>query len=1119
MTREVNSWSNELTEEAKAAGLEALMAPLSAREFFRLELGLFFLTQHMPGQPVTDLRHVLDGYLPPAAGTESSIRWLRHRMGKSARTGQWRVRLNEYCKVPAYLRLFELIDPGAQRVVSSSVFRRRGSDHLPGREKEYRAALATPVEYEPVTLHEPAPVGVDLLFRRADGSRVKVRFPDWVKPAEEEVLLHPRARRTRVPFSVTVEDMTQAAKEMDLQLQDSPRHRADDFAGRLESTVFARVDEKSATVTDGLGVFSIDGVAHVVGLMNSGKTTFNDIVVKVAVGRGLRVGYLVASVGDALAKVRFFRSLGIRAVPLIGGSGFADHVDRYWDDRLYNPDACGGVPDEEDAAAEFATDVCLVEQLLPTAASGAEELAAKERPCRDRFRAAQSRGKRARLFNCPLLSVCPAKAATRQVPDAQVWVTTSAAFLLSKAEPAAYSARWIIAAQHELDLLVGDEADRLMADFDRKFIHHEPLTVPGGWSSRSAMAWQSSLSGSWYAPLSHKDGNAYHRFMLHHDEALGGLYPLLTPPKQDHEADACGPDSLTEMAREGPFSGFTLLMRLARLLHGIEARSEKPEQAAQWEAAEQFFEKFFGDVARDPFQAPPTHLASLINTMTAGYQAPLTVEEAAEAWLCAHAPKEPALLWEQTQTRMGELVRLLVAACWTSRVTTSFFQLSARQESVRALMPLEETGSILKHQPPPELQTLVPELPMGNMMMLQWKPNRDGSSGSLEVLWLRGVGRWLLYHLHDLLACEGVEGPHVLLSSATSYLPASARYFINIRPSLILRERPECAEALKASRMHFRPQRRPAYERGIFVSGARDREARTAAIRAISEAAATPAPGASMSLLDQVLSQLDPDRRQVAFVTLSAYDAKMSAYYLNTQTSVRARHVVNDSAPPGRYGLAYRRISHFPHTNATVLAAPEGSLGRGHNLLNERKVAALGAIFYLARLHPPPDDLSFPLAVLNSHAMERLLRPAHYGAADDDPSTYVRRLVHGSRAIWLATMGQPMHFRTLKQPYLRRAFIADLLISLYQTTGRGIRGNVPIHIYLLDAAFAPRAANPRERALDTDRTSVLVAGRNLMRELLADPGPNATSLQRLDHVINKTVWGLLDNLFETMDWG
>ncbi|MFI1869411.1 hypothetical protein [Streptomyces jumonjinensis] len=160
-----------------------------------------------------------------------------------------------------------------------------------------------------------------------------------------------------------------------------------------------------------------------------------------------------------------------------------------------------------------------------------------------------------------------------------------------------------------------------------------------------------------------------------------------------------------------------------------------------------------------------------------------------------------------------------------------------------------------------------------------------------------------------------------------------------------------------------------------------------------------------------------------------------------------------------------------------MLASPEGSLGRGHNLLNR------------------------------------------FDAPDADPAAYVRQLVHGSRATWLATMGQPIHFRSLKQAYLRRAFVADLMISLCQTTGRGIRGNVPILIYLLDAAFAPRAANPREKAHDTERTSVLIAGHQLMRELLTPPGPRATAAQRLDHQINETVWGLLGNLFETMDWG
>ncbi|MFI1869413.1 pPIWI_RE_Z domain-containing protein [Streptomyces jumonjinensis] len=315
MTRDFSSWSDDLAAEAQAAGLEDLMAPLSAREFFRLELGLYFLTQYMPGQPVTDLRHLLDRYIAPPEGTESSVRWPRHRLNKSARSGQWRLRLNEYSKVPAHLRLFEPADADAQRVVNSTVFRRRSSSHLPGREATYRAALASPVGYTPQTLHEPAPVGADLLFPRTDGSRTRFRFPNWVERPEEEALLRPRASRRRRPFSVTRDDLAQAAKEMDQLLRDDPRHRDDDYCGQLEKTVFARIDETAGTVSEGLGIFGIDGVAHVVGLMNSGKTTFNDILVKVAVGRGLRVGYLVASVGDALAKVRFFRSLGIRAGP------------------------------------------------------------------------------------------------------------------------------------------------------------------------------------------------------------------------------------------------------------------------------------------------------------------------------------------------------------------------------------------------------------------------------------------------------------------------------------------------------------------------------------------------------------------------------------------------------------------------------------------------------------------------------------------------------------------------------------------------------------------------------------------------------------------------------------
>jgi hypothetical protein len=121
--------------------------------------------------------------------------------------------------------------------------------------------------------------------------------------------------------------------------------------------------------------------------------------------------------------------------------------------------------------------------------------------------------------------------------------------------------------------------------------------------------------------------------------------------------------------------------------------------------------------------------------------------------------------------------------------------------------------------------------------------------------------------------------------------------------------------------------------------------------------------------------------------------------------------------------------------------------------------------------------------------------------------------------MWTTMTGRPLTFRTLTEDYLRRAFVADQLNSLYQTTGRGLRGNVPVQVYLLDAAFAPRAADPRDRASDTERTSVLVAGRQAMRELLTDPGPQADVETRTRQAIFQATWGLLGNLFETIDWG
>ncbi|MFH8747464.1 hypothetical protein ACH4GK_09510 [Streptomyces rimosus] len=1112
--------------------MDERLGDLSPAEFCQLELGLFYLEQRLAGQSVGALWTALNHYTDLGPRGREVVRRVRLRMGDAARGGQWRERLNEYRKVPVELRMFTTAGPPGHRVLNGTLFERYPSPHLPQREVVYRAALADAVPYDIEPARAPVPPGAECFFKRRDGAVESLRIPSWIQAAPPASRLAARASRVREPFDVTRDDLAQAFKEMDRCLESYPQISDRNFEQRFQKMRFSRVDPAAGQLVDGLGVFTVDGVAHTVGLMNAGKSTLLDGLAFIGVQRGLRVGYVMPSISAALAKVRFLRALGIRAVPLIGRTTRERHVESYWRDELYDVEAGNALPGRElDPAAEFTTSMCLLEPLRTGAGRGDGPLREEDFPCRGRLKLPTKR----ELHDCPLTHVCPQQAATRAVPDAQVWVMTSSGLVSSRMEGSSYRARQIEAIQHELGLLLVDEADKVMGDFDQRFMLQEPLTFPGGWSARTAIACHDSLDATWHEPLTHPDVRSYQRHMQRHHQALAGLYPLLvttpTRKKPDKRSKGQGKgargrkgqgdeDLLSEIVSEGPFSGFSLLNRLARSLHGITTLQERPDQAEKEEAADRFFEEFLGPVARNPFKTPPGHLDHLLTAMTAGYDTDWSAQVAAERWLLEHAPKDKeGNVSDWVEQTLPQLVRLLMAGIWATRITTSFFGANSLLPAVQKQMPLDAADSFFRHQPPPDLQMFVPEQAMGNMLALQWKANRDDTSGSLEVLWLRGVGRWLLYHLHDLLACEGIEGPNVVLTSATSWMPGSARYHVDITPQLILREPEPCAEALRQSRMLFRPQYRSGDHKGIYVSGAGGRQRREDALREVLDAICNPAPGASRSLVDQVRERLDADRQRLAFVTLSGKDAAACALHMNLKTRLSARHVTSDSHAPGRYGLAYRRIGRFASTDADVMLAPEGSLQRGHNVLNERGVAAFGALFYLARLHPPADDLSFPLAVLNQYAMQRLLHPVDGTAPGVDLSDQARRLRADARGLWLTLMGQPLFFSRLIRMDLRRAFVSDLMVQLYQTLGRTIRGNVPTRIYLIDAAFAPRAANRRETAGDTDRTSVLVAGRQLISHLLAPPELGAPSGQRLEHEIAKATWGLLDNLFETMDWG
>ena len=116
-------------------------------------------------------------------------------------------------------------------------------------------------------------------------------------------------------------------------------------------------DHDEGRLLDTRQQMTITGLWHVVGLMNSGKSTLLDLIAFIVAQRAGKVGFVLASGSDVYAKVSFLRALGIDAVPIFGRTRQGVHTDRYWRSVLHDGDTT--CPVGSDPAAAFADDQCL----------------------------------------------------------------------------------------------------------------------------------------------------------------------------------------------------------------------------------------------------------------------------------------------------------------------------------------------------------------------------------------------------------------------------------------------------------------------------------------------------------------------------------------------------------------------------------------------------------------------------------------------------------------------------------------------------------------------------------------------------------------------------------------
>jgi len=1093
--RDLSAWVARLPAELRSEGFPEQIMPVT--EFCRVELGLYFLTACFPGEPAGVLQPVLSGYVRGSEDIDAIIRRVRHRMGDVARRGYWRKLLNQYMRLPDSVRAFDRADDPARRVSDTTVFTATPSSVCAGRHHVYAAALAEPLAYRPSAQHPPAQAGKRYAFI-AGGATEYVRFPGQLPAARPLPALSPVPARRREPWTISfARDLAPTAEWIDEQLAARPEITNRNWHKRLNDLRFSIADPVTGTLRDQQDDFAIDGLEHIVGLMNSGKTTLCDLITIDGVrNRSKRVCLVVSSVGDVYAKVSFLQALGISAVPLIGRTSRGEHAGRYW--RTHVEEAAVLIPggdDPADPAAGYANMTCLLEPYRQTMRPDWEPLRPEDFPCRG---ALQDPEASVRALDCPLLGVCPAQKALREVAAARVWVTTPQCLLASRAEPATAQMRWLEQAQHDMDLLVIDEADAVQQVLDSRFVQAEELVATEkGWSHRMAGYTNSALAGTGMAPAADPEVQRWHEYLQIHQQAVFTLHRLALAPDGQQLRDLLG---------DATFTAHSLLRQAARILHGLPRSGEGDKEAE--DTAEDFYRQHLQGLAEEPAVAGGHGLDAAIALMTGFTRDEAAVGAALDAWIDATATTAAAGSYLDRHRQL--LRNLIEAAVWSALITTTFFEMVTLYPSVRDRLELPDEERFWLDQPPRDYRPLVPEAPMGNILALRWAAGRSGGA-LLQLLWVHGVGRWLLHHAHDLLACEGVEGPHVILTSATSWAPGSSFYHIPVTPTAVLRQPDADRDALLTSAMAIRPATTTDGD-PIFVSG-RQGPARADALRQMVTALCQPAGGRQRSMIGELQAQLPPGRRQILFVVLSGADARTVSDAVNRRTSHTARHVVPDASDPGKDGILRRMIAGFGTGSDDILVAAEMSIQRGYNILNSDDTAALGAVVYLTRSHPPPSDLAFPLSLVCQLAMRQLQHPA--AAPPGEAAAAARTLRSAGRHLWFDVIGMPVRFRALDDRY-RTAFVANSLVPMSQTIGRSIRGNQPTRVLLCDSAFAERLATG-DTAADTTRTSLIVAADGLLTTLLQPPPCGSGPAQRLEHAISEAVWGLLGHLIRTND--
>ena len=1085
--RDHRAWAKELIKQLRAHWPQG--AALTPYEFCAIELGLHLMRRLAPETPIHALWALLIGYpfpgtLPHDDDKRRMLAIARHLLPAFRSPFQWRRALERYQTLPDHLRGYDVDADG-------NACQERHPTVAANRQDTYAAALRQSPPYRQQRLH---PAKAERLsywdgrfWRDVDLSEVPL------PPPPES---HPLTPVQREPITVDWDALIETARWMDCETAVRGL-KPQQWEQRMRRVRLEIVDNADGKLNPSRSL-TIDGLFHLIGMVSSGKSTLMDVLAVWMARAGRRTTIIVGDVISALERADRFVRLGLPAAPILGSSNRERHLRRLH--RVLAVERPFDLLAHDHHGFAWLSTVCPLDALRDQP----EPLDPMHYPCQKLFLHAEDETSR----TCPLYGACPSHRAQRDLVDALIWVTTPAGFIYPSVAPQINIERIRFAelAARRSDLVIIDEADRVQVQFDAIFSPNQTLVGQGedSWLGR---LWERVVPELNTAGRGQLREEEVARWVQAHETvqmATNRIYTLLL----------CEPALQKWIDSSDYFTDWLLFERIAQEIVGKKKEYQN----------DPVYHHFMGIVEAfldDPLGERRDH--PLVELAYQGIGQPNYDRLRARIgkWIDAHHPRIESI----TNAERANLIARLEFALLVTILQNRLDMIFRSWKQVEAQLQLEGGSSLLFHRPPDDYGAVIPAAPMGNVLAFQYVRSADDpdAPGNLRFFRCMGVGRWLMLHLPYLFTADGYAGPHTLLLSGSSWAIGSDRFHVQARVNGILRTPEHEVEAIEQSVFEFLPMYDPQNEyRPIKVSGMPGEQRMKALKSLLCELVKKPDSGGT-SLLERTRNTLPPGRQRALLLVGSYDEALHAADYMRTQRpdwKGQVIHLVPDddefeSQWSNSSALQRGLVAQFGVSDAWILVAPLLAIERGHNILNERDEAAIGAVYFLVRPHPRPDDIASAIHAINRWAIDHAANREWYVRQCGNEQLSLLQMAETFRWMayrrWRTCLRMSMQYSTLPRE-VRKELIWTQLVTIWQVIGRLVRGGRPARVFFCDAAFAPRTAGHADEP-DTPESSLLVGMREVLHPYFS---PDDRSVSESDRLLVQTLYGPFFKALETM---